>query len=233
MIVGRCIDAAFTAWGRNWSNMLAIGVIAFFVYVVAFILCIVPAFFVQGPLTMALFAPALAALRGEQVSVDMMGRGLERPGPVIVVGLVFGTIQLVLLVAIYAVVFMMMLGTMGLGVGAEQSSALEVVPAFFGMFFVQIVLMFALLALQIFLAARLLYVFPLLIERELTVTEAIRASWEASRERFWEHALLVLFAGFLVTAGSYLCYIGAALTTPIAICVIAEAYRLRFEEGTG
>jgi uncharacterized membrane protein len=70
-----------------------------------------------------------------------------------------------------------------------------------------------------------MFVFPLIADRGVSVGDAFRASWQASQGRFWWLFLFYVLTMLIMQVGVAACYVGVLATTPIAVCMIASAYR--------
>ena len=77
-----------------------------------------------------------------------------------------------------------------------------------------------------FIAAGLLmFAAPLAVERKMGVIDAMKASYEMTRQNILIFTLFALVLQLIVGAGTYLCYIGVLMTYPLMFTMSAVAYR--------
>ena len=74
-------------------------------------------------------------------------------------------------------------------------------------------------------AGLLFFTMPLIVERNLGVFEAMRASREVTQPNLLMFTLFAFVVQFLASAGSYACYVGLLATIPLMFTIAAVAYR--------
>jgi len=74
-------------------------------------------------------------------------------------------------------------------------------------------------------AGLLFFTMPLIVERNLGVFEAMRASREVTQPNLLMFTLFAFVVQFLASAGSYACYVGLLATIPLMFTIGAIAYR--------
>ena len=74
-------------------------------------------------------------------------------------------------------------------------------------------------------AGALYFTVPLVVERRMTVMDAIQASRDATRGDLFMFVLFAFVASLIAQAGSYLCYVGLLITWPLHYTIAAIAYR--------
>lgn len=74
-------------------------------------------------------------------------------------------------------------------------------------------------------AGALYFTLPLVVERRLSVGEAIQTSRDATRGDLFMFVLFALVVSLIAQAGSYLCYVGMLVTWPLQFTIGAIAYR--------
>ena len=85
---------------------------------------------------------------------------------------------------------------------------------------------FLLCVFPVFIVAGALYfTLPLVIERRLSVGEAIQTSRDATRGDLFKFVLFAIVVSLIAQAGSYLCYVGLLATLPLHYTIAAIAYR--------
>lgn len=74
-------------------------------------------------------------------------------------------------------------------------------------------------------AGLLFFTVPLIVERNLSIADAIRASRELTQRRLLMFILFAFLVQLIASAGSYLCYVGLLATWPLMFTITAVAYR--------
>jgi len=74
-------------------------------------------------------------------------------------------------------------------------------------------------------AGALYFTIPLIVERRLSITEAIQASRDATRGDLFKFVLFALVVSLIAQAGAYACYVGLLATMPLHYTIAAIAYR--------
>jgi len=74
-------------------------------------------------------------------------------------------------------------------------------------------------------AGALYFTLPLVVERRLSVGEAIQASRDATRGDLFKFVLFAFVVSLIAQSGSYLCYVGMLVTWPLQYTIAAIAYR--------
>ncbi|MEP7342567.1 MAG: zinc-ribbon domain-containing protein [Acidobacteriota bacterium] len=88
------------------------------------------------------------------------------------------------------------------------------------------VLGFSLCILPAFVVAGMLhFTAPLIVERKLSIGEAISASYNATKSDWPMFVLFVFVLGLLAGLGGYACYIGLVASYPLYFTITAIAYR--------
>ena len=74
-------------------------------------------------------------------------------------------------------------------------------------------------------AGMLFFTIPLIVERNLGIVEAMRASRDLAQRRLLMFVLFAFLVQLIVSAGTYLCYVGLLVTWPLMFTITAVAYR--------
>ena len=74
-------------------------------------------------------------------------------------------------------------------------------------------------------AGLLFFTLPLIIERDMGVFEAMRASREVTGRNLVMFTLFAIVAQLIASAGTYACYVGLLATLPLMFTMTAVAYR--------
>ena len=77
-------------------------------------------------------------------------------------------------------------------------------------------------------AGTLHYAVPLVIERNLGVTDALRASWDATKAHWFQFTLFGLVIQLIAQLGSLVCGIGLLVTFPLFFTITVAAYKDMF-----
>jgi uncharacterized membrane protein len=74
-------------------------------------------------------------------------------------------------------------------------------------------------------AGLLFFTLPLIVERNMGVFEAMRASRDLVQRKLLMFILFALLVQLIASAGSYVCYVGLLATWPLMFTITAVAYR--------
>ena len=74
-------------------------------------------------------------------------------------------------------------------------------------------------------AGALYFTTPLVVERRLSIGDAIQASRDATRGDLFMFVLFAFVVSLIAQAGSYVCYVGMLVTWPLHYTIAAVAYR--------
>ncbi len=80
----------------------------------------------------------------------------------------------------------------------------------------------------IVVAALLVFVFPLIMDRRMDFWPAIQASFDKTKGNWLGWSVFMLLLGLLYLAGAIVCGVGVLVTGPIAVIATALAYRDNF-----
>lgn len=69
------------------------------------------------------------------------------------------------------------------------------------------------------------FTIPLIVERNLSIGEALRASYEATKPNWLMFTLFALVVAILASIGQFACYIGLLASYPLQFTIVAIAYR--------
>ena len=71
----------------------------------------------------------------------------------------------------------------------------------------------------------LFFTVPLIVDRGLGVTDAMRTSWEMGKRNILMFTLFVIVVGLIAQVGAYACGVGVLATFPLHFTMFAVAYR--------
>ncbi len=111
---------------------------------------------------------------------------------------------------------------------SEGDTVLRVIGAYLLMsVFVLIGMIFCILPGYVMFGT-LLYAVPLVIERNLGVTDALRASWNATKDHWFQFTLFGLVIYLIAQLGSLACFAGTLITFPLFFTITVSAYKDMF-----
>lgn len=203
--------------------------IAFVAYLLTGCIPIVNLFLV-GPVTGGVFYCLLRRMRGEYVSFGDMFKGFDKFVPLMLVGLIQAIpgiiIQIVQMTTDVARIFIENRGRNG-SIFLQSSGASE--AAFAGGILI-FALVFGVIAIIVGFAWAIsfYFAFPLIIEHNLGVVEAITTSARAGWSNFGGLLLLIILEILLAIAGVFALCIGVFFVLPIIYAANAVAYRQVF-----
>jgi hypothetical protein len=76
----------------------------------------------------------------------------------------------------------------------------------------------------IILGAMLIYTFPFIVDKGLTISEAFRASWNLTKKDVLDHSLFYLLVTIIGISGIILFGVGVFFTAPLGVIPFAVAY---------
>jgi uncharacterized membrane protein len=156
-----------------------------------------------GPLTCGMFMMIFKRMRGEKAEIGGLFAGFNYFGSSFLAGLIFIGLMILASIVFY----------IGL--------ALCVLPSVVG------------LALMVAIQTAFLFTFQLIVEKEMSATEAISVSFDKVKENFWQFLLFGFILWLINYAGYAVMLIGALVTVPLILAAAAVAYRDLFGlEGT-
>jgi hypothetical protein len=74
-------------------------------------------------------------------------------------------------------------------------------------------------------AGLLLFTAPLIVDRRMAMADALRTSYEFAKQKWLLFTLFALLVQLIVSAGTYVCYVGILATYPLMFTMIASAYK--------
>ncbi len=72
---------------------------------------------------------------------------------------------------------------------------------------------------------------PLMVDQQMTTSQAISVSWNTTKSNFWLYVLFALVMAIIAGAGAIACYIGVIATLPLLSIGQAVAYTRTFPTG--
>jgi uncharacterized membrane protein len=214
----------FNLIGRSFSQVegsywLFVGITAVGVVLAQ----LVPFVILLGPMACGIALAHRKKEAGEEVEFGDLFRGFDWFLPSLLVALLRMGIVLAFAVPLYVVLFFLFLW---MGESLDHGDDESVL--FAGILLAGLYLLLSILCWILY--AIFFYVFPLIMDRGLTASEAIGASWRGFRKNMIGTLLLTLGSGLLLMLGACCCYVGLFFVLPFTTGVGWLAYREVFEK---
>ena len=174
-----------------------------------------------GPMMCGLYLCLFAKMRNEPVEFGMLFKGFDY----FVQGLVAAAIQTVPVLLIMAIGVVIFAVFVMFGAAAGSGDAMPFVFSIGGAVFGLVASIASLIIHTFFLFA-----YPLIVDRNLSGSEAIKLSYRAALKNLSGIIGLILLVTGLSILGVLACYVGAFLVMPISFASYAVAYRKVFPE---
>jgi hypothetical protein len=175
-----------------------------------------------GPMMCGIYLCLLRQMRGRKVAFGMLFEGFNYFLPGMVVALLMMVPVLLLVILMYVGFFAAGLSFVALlpaGGGPPDPAAIAIPLAIY------VAVMLTALVVSLLVGAAFLFVYPLIVDRELSAIAAITLSIKAVLANFGGVLGLVILWTLLSFAGVFLCYVGAFLLLPLHFAAVAVAYR--------
>jgi len=184
--------------------------------------------FLMGPAMGGFYYLVLRDMRGEPVEFRMMFKGFEKFIPLMVAGIV-QSIPGIIYQAIQYATDIAHLADPSSDSGSSNFFQADTTAAAVGGLSLIVVIGFA------FLAAvwNLMFMFaiPLIVENDISVTDALKASINAAVENVWGLILLILIGIGVLLLGLMALCVGVFVAVPVVYAANAFAYRMVFPLG--
>ncbi len=102
---------------------------------------------------------------------------------------------------------------------------LRVIGAFIAIAFMMILGALLCFFPALIVAGLLYFTIPLIVDRNMGVSDALSASYNATKSNWLMFALFAIVVGLLASLGQFACYIGLLVTYPLQFTIGAVAYR--------
>ena len=185
----------------------------------------VPFGILMGPMMCGLFLTFFKMRRGEPIEFGTLFKGFEYLGQSIVATLIHVVPLTLLIVGAYIAFYVFFLFAM---VAQSQAGGEPNGAAMLLMLVVYAVFWIAVIALVMFLSIGFMFVYPLIVDRNLQGLDAIKMSFRGAFANFWG-LLGMMFLNFLLSvAGLLCCIVGVYFVLPISYSAVAIAYEQIF-----
>ncbi|MEJ7624226.1 MAG: hypothetical protein WKF34_09560 [Pyrinomonadaceae bacterium] len=205
-----CVKEGFALIKSDYWLLLAISLVGAMIGGVTLMIA-------SGAMTCGTYYAYLRKIDGGDARFDDLWKGMQWFGP----GLALMVIIILPIIAIYSIIFVPFLLSASMGGRLSQE---ELMGLLIGSFVVEVVLAFVMVCLQ----TLLIFAFPLIVDRNLGVFEAIRLSSRAVLRNLGGVAGLIFVNIGLMIAGYLALCIGIYFVIPIVIAGNVVAYRKIF-----
>ncbi len=217
-----CLTGAWQLIKRDYWLFLGIAFVGHLVAGLA------PFGILLGPALCGIHLCLLRQAHGQRVSFDMLFQGFNYFGQSLIATL-FLMAPMLVLVLIYLVGYFG--GVFGLLLMADQQQQAGQRPdEMFGVYLFTWIIGWSLafILVSALLQVPFMFVFPLIVDRELTGVEAVRLSFRAAFANLGG-VMLIIFLEFLLSfVGVFACYVGAIFVMPVSYAMITIAYQQVF-----
>jgi uncharacterized membrane protein len=184
-----------------------------------------PLAILAGPMMCGIYICLLGRMHGEPASMNLLFRGFNYFGPSLVATILMVVPMLLVMLPVQIGFMIAMFKVMPQGPQPE--------PTDFGLFFGLIGLLWlAIMLLSLVLGVLFFFVYPLIVDRQLSGMEAVRLSFKAAFANFGGILGLMMLSMVMSLLGMLACYVGAFLFMPVHFAAIAVAYRQVFPART-
>jgi hypothetical protein len=98
----------------------------------------------------------------------------------------------------------------------------------------RVLISYAAYPITMYIGARLILIYPLIIIRKMTAIDAIKTSWAVTAPYQWWLVLLQFVSGIIAVSGMFLCFIGLLFSMPFSMSLHGAAiYQLFGEDKEG
>jgi hypothetical protein len=183
----------------------------------------VPFGILMGPMMCGLFLTFFKLRRGEPIEFGTLFKGFEYLGQSILATLLHVVPMICLVVGAYVLFYVFFLFAMlSQGNGEPNGAAMLLVLAVYAVFWLGIIL------LIMFLSIGFMFVYPLIVDRNLQGLDAVKMSFRGAFANFWGLVGMVFLNFLLSVAGLLMCIIGVYFVLPISYAAMAVAYEQIF-----
>jgi hypothetical protein len=175
-------------------------------------------FVIGGPLAGGLFYVFILANRGQPTAVGDLFAGFSR---------CFGQLFLGQLVTSLLAGLCMVPALIVLAIGMIPAVTQHRDPSTTVMVVFAILVLLSLIPM-IYLSINWMFTLPLIIDRNMDFSTAMRTSWRQVSKHWWSVFALILLGSLVNFAGLLLCGVGLLFSTPIVIGAVVNAYETIF-----
>jgi hypothetical protein len=183
----------------------------------------VPLGILMGPMMCGLFLSFFKRRRGEPIEFGTLFKGFDYFGPSVVATLLHIIPILAIVIPAYIFFYLsLVFSLIGMGGGEPEPAAM------FAIFFMVVAFWVAVIFLIAIISIGFTFVYPLIVDRQLSGFDAVKLSFRAAMANFWRLLGMALLSFVLGLAGVLVCYVGVFLVFPLTYGAIAIAYEKVF-----
>jgi hypothetical protein len=184
----------------------------------------VPLGILMGPMMCGLFLTFFKMRRGEPVEFGTLFKGFDYLGQSIIATLLHVIPIMCIVVPAYILFYVFFLVAMV----AQGSQGDANGFALLAVLVVYVLFWLAVMALIMFISIGFMFVYPLIVDRNLQGFDAVKLSFRAAMANFWGLLGLIFLNFLLSVAGLLMCIVGVYFVLPISYSAIATAYEQVF-----
>lgn len=220
---GDCISDAWALVSRQFGLYLGMGLLT-----MVLISCVpFVNFFLMGPILGGFYYVVLRDQRDEPVDFGMLFKGFEKFLPLMLVGLIQGAPSIVLTIVQYTVDIARLVGVASSNrdISFYQSGSDALGAGLSSILIISFIILFF-FSIAWHLAFE--FAMPLVIEHDLSVTDALVTSARAAFSNSGSLIVLMIFQGFVMLLGVIALCLGIFVAFPVVYAAVAIAYRQVF-----
>ncbi|HEU4432193.1 MAG TPA: hypothetical protein VFR51_02270 [Pyrinomonadaceae bacterium] len=177
----------------------------------------------MGPMMCGLFLAFFALRRGQPIEFGTLFKGFDYIGQSILATLIHVVPIMVIVIPAYILFYVFFVVAM-VAQGGQEPNPLVVltIVGVYALFWI------AVIAVIMFISIGFMFVYPLIVDRNLSALDAVKLSFKAAMANFWGLLGLTAFNFLLSIGGVLLCIVGVYFVLPLSYSAIAVAYEKVF-----
>lgn len=177
----------------------------------------------MGPMMCGLFLAFFALRRGQPIEFGTLFKGFDYIGQSILATLIHVVPIMVIVIPAYILFYVFFVVAM-VAQGGQEPNPLVVltIVGVYALFWI------AVIAVIMFISIGFMFVYPLIVDRNLSALDAVKLSFKAAMANFWGLLGLNAFNFLLSIGGVLLCIVGVYFVLPLSYSAIAVAYEKVF-----
>jgi uncharacterized membrane protein len=183
----------------------------------------VPFGILMGPMMCGLNLAFLQRMEGKTIEFGTLFKGFDYFGDGMIAALLHYVPMIIIIAPFYIAMVVAQIGMMATNQRDGPNPA--ALLGFFGVFAIGFPIMMILI---IILSIGFAFAYPLIVDRKLSGTNAVKLSFRAGMANFWRLFGLLLLGGLMAFVGVLFCYVGLIFVLPINFAAMAVAYQQVF-----
>lgn len=177
----------------------------------------VPFGILMGPMMCGLYLCYQQRMNGGQARFELLFKGFDYFVPSLIATLIMVGISLVIFIPIYVIMMVVIFGAVAASGGGDQA-IMTMLP-------IMLVLDVVIVAASILIYVPFVFVYPLIVDRQLNGLDAVKLSARAAFQNIWTVLAILVVNSLLTMVGVCLCYVPAILLMPLTFGSIFQLYR--------